>query len=106
MMQRRTVCPECVELGLRTLPLTPRVRAVAAGLVRFFAVLKEDTAPEAKCDQCGTICPVVFSYPLLDLDAEAKWGACIHCGFGAQHPIHDDDGPSAGRHQFQPKGKT
>lgn len=102
MIRERRVCPECCELGLRTFPLAPKYRAAVAGIIRFFAVLKEDSQTEQKCDQCGQVRPVVFTYPALDLDADPD--ECVHCGHHRLDPIHDE-GEGAGRHDFFPKEK-
>ena len=98
-MKMRHVCPGCCELGLRTFPIKPTTRAIAAGVIRFLAVLKEDAQPDQRCDQCGQV-GQVFSYPVADVADDPE---CVHCCYPPNHPIHTDPTPNG--HRFQPVPK-
>lgn len=98
-MKLRHVCVDCCELGLRAFPIKPTARAIAVGVLRFLTVLKEDKAPEERCDQCGQM-KQVFTYPVADVENDPE---CVHCSNPPDHPIHvyADTGPAG--HRFQPK---
>lgn len=96
-LKKRHVCPDCCELGLRTFPVKPTTRAIAAGVIRFFAILKEDREPDQRCDQCGQV-KQVFTYPMLDTLDDPE---CVHCLYPPNHPIHKEAPPDG--HRFQPK---